>query len=265
MRPAPALLTRRCLCRWLVIGSALAGLPAAHAGLPEVVAAAKPSVVPVGLYSPLDSPRFTFRGTGFVVGDGHTLITNAHVLPDDPLEHSKLAMQLGAAHVNGQEAMVESRKLTVLGVDRTHDLAVLQFAGPALPTLKLAAADMAREGQSVAFIGFPIGGLLGFSPVTHRATISSITPIALPPPNARTLDAAAVARLRQGPFDILQLDGTAYPGNSGGPLMDADTGEVVGVINMVLVKSSRESVLSQPSGISYAIPARFLRELLERK
>ena len=70
--------------------------------------------------------------------------------------------------------------------------------------------------------------------------------------------------LRNGTFEIFQLDATAYPGNSGGPLFDPNTGEVLGVMNMVLIKGTRESALSQPSGIAYAIPARFVRELLER-
>ena len=34
-----------------------------------------------------------------------------------------------------------------------------------------------EQDQAVAFIGFPVGGILGFSPVTHRGIISSITPI----------------------------------------------------------------------------------------
>ncbi|MDD3381539.1 MAG: serine protease, partial [Rugosibacter sp.] len=55
---------------------------------------------------------------------------------------------------------------------------------------------------------------------------------------------------------------TAYPGNSGGPLFDPDTGEVIGILNMVFVKSTKESALEKPSGISYAIPARYLDELL---
>ncbi len=46
-------------------------------------------------------------------------------------------------------------------------------------------------------------------------------------------------------------------------MLDAETGEVVGVINMVLVKSTKESALSQPTGISYAIPARFIDELID--
>lgn len=97
-----------------------------------------------------------------------------------------------------------------------------------------------HECQSIAFIGFPIGGVLGFSPVTHRGIISSITAIALPMPQARQLNESAIRRLREGSFDIYQLDATAYPGNSGGPVLDVGTGRVVGVLNMVLVKGSKE-------------------------
>ena len=237
----------------------------ANAGLPEVVAAAKPAVAAVGVYNALSSPRFTFRGTGFAVGDGRLLITNFHVLPEESEALQQLTLQIGGNRAGGQDAAPETRKLSVLQTDKVHDLALLQISGEPLPVLALDGAGAAREGQAVAFIGFPIGNVLGFSPVTHRAIISSITPFVLPPANARQLDAAAVARLRQGIFDILQLDGTAYPGNSGGPVLDADSGRVVGVVNMVLVKSSRESALSSPTGISYAIPVRWVRELLDKR
>jgi S1-C subfamily serine protease len=46
--------------------------------------------------------------------------------------------------------------------------------------------------------------------------------------------------------------------------MKLNRGEVIGIINMVFVKESKESVLSKPSGISFAIPVRFLRELLQK-
>lgn len=243
-----------------------AALPPARAGLPDLVAAARPAVVAVGLYDPLASPRFTFRGSGFVVGDGRLLATNVHVLPEDPLQQPRLVLQMrGQRKAGSDEVTMVVRRLTLLRVDRTHDVALLQIAGEPLPALALAGDEGVREGQAVAFIGFPIGGLLGFSPVTHRGIVSSITPIALPPPNASRLDAAALARLRQGAFDIYQLDGTAYPGNSGGPLLDADNGQVLGLVNMVLAKSSRESLLSSPSGISYAIPVRYLRALIEQR
>jgi len=38
---------------------------------------------------------------------------------------------------------------------------------------------------------------------------------------------------------------------------------VLAVINMVLVKGSKESAITHPSGISYAIPVRFVRELVK--
>ncbi len=63
---------------------------------------------------------------------------------------------------------------------------------------------------------------------------------------------------------MLQLDGTAYPGNSGSPLYETENGEVVGIINMVFVKGTKEAALTQPSGISYAIPAQPLIDLIQR-
>lgn len=256
---------RTLLGAWLL--AAVLPLPLslpAQAGLPEVVAAARPSVMAVGVYDPVASPRFTFRGTGFVVGDGRHLATNAHVLPDEPVALSKLVLMFPGNRRVGVDAPAEIRGLTLIAIDRLHDVALLRFEGDLLPTLPLADAP-AREGQSVAFIGFPIGSALGFAPVTHRGIVSSIVPFALPPPTAGQLDAAAIARLRRPPFVVYQLDATAYPGNSGGPLFDADSGQVLGLLNMVLVKSSRESALSQPTGISYAIPVEHLRALIERK
>lgn len=266
---------RRVLAAWPALPVLLAGLLAgplpslAQAGLPDLVARAKPAVVAMGTFDPLANPRFTFRGTGFVVGDGLTVVTNAHVLPppgsgSTTTPDPKLALHVPAKRPGTLEAG-DTRLATLVSLDRERDLAVLRFDGPPLPTLTLAPEGTAREGQPVALIGFPLGGLLGFSHITHRGIVSSITPIVLPPATASQLDATAVARMRQGVFDILQLDATAYPGNSGGPLLDADTGEVIGVVNMVMVKTTRESALSHPSGISYAIPVRWVHALLNRR
>lgn len=68
----------------------------------------------------------------------------------------------------------------------------------------------------------------------------------------------------RNPFMVYQLDATAYPGNSGSPLYELNSGQVVGIINMVYVKNSREKVLSEPSGISYAIPSQYIRALQQR-
>ena len=93
----------------------------------------------------------------------------------------------------------------------------------------------------------------------------SVYSFVLPPGgNVRELNEQSLRRLRSGSFPVFQLDATAYPGNSGGPMYDAETGEVLGIVNMVFVKSTKEAVLQHPSGISYAIPADYLIELLGR-
>jgi serine protease Do len=165
--------------------------------------------------------------------------------------------------VPGSTSEQRMRSASVLALDKSHDLALLRIDGPALPALNLRDSGTVKEGQTIAFTGFPIGGALGFSPVTHRGMVSAITPIALPSGNAQQLKENVIRRLKSGSFDIFQLDGTAYPGNSGGPLFDVDTGEVIGIINMVLVKGTKEAALSHPSGISYAIPANYLKRLLD--
>ena len=248
--------------RWLLATiTFLVSLPV-FAGLPEIVASTKPSVLAVGQWNLTSSPRFTFRGTGFVVGDGNQVITNAHVLP--PSADLTFGNELRVRIITGADAGTE-RVVTVVNVDRARDLAHLRMAGPPLPALSLAGPELMAEGSSVAFIGFPIGGLLGMAHVTHRGIVSSVTSIVLPPPNASALTPRAISQIRDGAFTIYQLDGTAYPGNSGGPVLDTGSGKVVGVINMVLIKGTRESSLSAPSGITYAIPIRFVRELLESK
>ncbi|TMH34057.1 MAG: serine protease, partial [Betaproteobacteria bacterium] len=40
------------------------------------------------------------------------------------------------------------------------------------------------------------------------------------------------------------------------------TGEVLGVLNMVTLKGTRESALTHPSGISYAVPVSFVKQLV---
>jgi S1-C subfamily serine protease len=239
----------------------LASLWANAADLPALIERSKPAVILVGTYAETDSPRFGFRGSGFVVGGGNLAITNAHVLP--PLLGGEVDRKL-VIQVRRESGQWFVRNASVVSLDRIHDLALLRFEGPAVPALTMQ-KSMPREGSAIALMGFPLGGALGFSTVTHRGIVSAVTGIALPTPSAQSLNASAVLRLREGSFDILQLDATAYPGNSGGPVLDIESGEVVGVVNMVVVKRSRESALSDPSGITYAIPAGFVSLLMEQE
>lgn len=236
----------------------LAGTTVSAAGLPDTIDKVRPSVVAVGIYQPSGSPRQQFRGTGFVVGNGHLVVTNYHVLPDKFDENKR--EQLAVFSGRGRKARLHEAR--ILASDARHDLAVLYINGP-LPALTLTEKTRVREGTEVAFTGFPLGMALGLYPVTHRGIVSAISPMAPPQLGSRVLSAKMIRAMRD-PFDVIQLDATAYPGNSGSPVYDKHSGEVLGVINSVLVKGNKEAALEKPSGISYAIPVRFVHELLKK-
>jgi S1-C subfamily serine protease len=240
-----------------IVTITLLALMLAPAGLPETVARVKPAVVAVGTVLPTRRPPVRYLGTGFAVGDGRLVLTNLHVYPEAlDLAHKERVVAFAPAPGGGIE-----HEARMVASDREHDLALLAIEGEPLPSLDIGDSAAVREGDACAFTGYPLGVALGLHPVTHRGIVSAITPIALPVGRAAQLDAAAVRRIR-APFDVFQLDATAYPGNSGSPLFDSESGKVLGIVNMVLVKQTKEQVLSAPSGISYAIPAVWAQKLL---
>ena len=230
-----------------------------YGGLPGTIEKIQPSIVGIGTVQKTRRPPAKMAGTGFVVGDGRHVITNAHVIPKK-IDTAKLEY---LAVFTGKGNSPKARQAVKLKVDEAHDLALLRIEGTPLPALSLGDSSRVREGEQYAFTGFPLGVIFGLHPVTHRGIISSITPIALQANAASQLDPAQIRRLRS-PYNVFQLDATAYPGNSGSPLYHPETAEVIGVVNMVFVKEGRENVLAKPSGISYAIPIQYARELLRK-
>ena len=230
-----------------------------RADLPQTIEKVRVSVVGVGTFQKTRSPAMNMLGTGFVVADGLHVITNAHVKPP----YLDTEMREVMVVITGRGNEVQVREVEEVASDSDHDVALLRIKGAPLPALALGDPARVREGQQYAFTGFPIGAILGLYHVTHRATVSSLTPVVIPGRGSRDLDIKSVTRLRKA-FNVFQLDATAYPGNSGSPLYDLDTGKVIGVLNMVFVKQTKEKVLSDPSGIAYAIPINYVSELLKR-
>jgi len=227
--------------------------------LPDTLAKVKPSVVGVGTYQPTRAPQSRLQGTGFVVADGYHVVTNAHVVKVELAVDQKEVLVI----FTGKGKRAQFRQARVLVLDEAHDLALLRISGTRLLPLKMADSEQVREGERYAFTGFPLGGILGLYPATHQGIVSSITPIAAPMGGSRQLTPELIKRLRNG-YEIFQLDATAYPGNSGSPLYDQVSGQVVGVINSVFVKGTKEAAIENPSGITYAIPSRYVRKLLEK-
>ena len=244
---------------WLTLLISIAAVSPSRADLPDTIERIQPSIVGIGTVQKTRRPPVQLMGTGFVVGDGRHVITNAHVIPES-INTARLEY---LAVFAGKGKTPEIRQAVKVKQDKIHDLVLLRFEGKPLPALSLGKSSRVRAGEEYVFTGFPLGALFGLYPVTHRGMVSSITPVALQANAASQLDPAQIRHLRS-PYDVFQLDATAYPGNSGSPLYHPDSGKVMGVVNMVFVKEGRENILAKPSGISYAIPAQYARQLLKK-
>ncbi|MBC3765792.1 S1 family peptidase [Neptunicella marina] len=227
----------------------------AETALPELVKQIKPSVVGIGMYEPLGSPRSQLNGSGFVIADGHYVATNYHVV-DQQLDPNR-----NQSHVVfiGQGEHPKLAKAEIVAFDAAHDIAILKMSEKAKPFI-IASDNYIDDGTDVAFTGFPIGAILGLYPATHRGVISALTPVVIPSANAKQLSIEMMKRLRE-PYFVYQMDATAFPGNSGSPVYELNNGQVVAIINKVFVQRTKEAAITDPSGISYAIPVKYLREL----
>jgi serine protease Do len=224
-------------------------------GLVETIARLKPSIVGISSLQPTRLTPAVLVGSGFAVGDGKHVVTSYHVIRQKDGAPGQVFYIMS---VNG--AQTDRRNARVVATDPTSDLALLQIDGPALPPLKLREeVSMAPEGTEIAITGFPIGIVLGFQPTTTRGIVSALPSNLTPESHAGGLTADNIRAPR---FSLYQLDVIAYPGNSGGPVYDTATGDVLGVVAAGFIKSQKEKVLSDPSAITYAIPSAFVRNLL---
>lgn len=222
----------------------------------DVVEDITEGTVAIALDAPYKHASPKVLGTGFIVDNGFYAITNYHVVSEalDPSYVENYVV------LSGEGTIVKKIKAEIVKIDIKHDLALLKLDS-SLPPLKLSTERMEKPGTDIAFTGFPIGAVLGIYPATHRGYISAITPDVIPAINSQQLNLKMMQRLDNASL-IYQLDAIAYPGNSGSPLYNPKTGEVVGVINKVLVKDTKESALSSPTGISYAIPVVYVHKII---
>lgn len=249
------------MLKLIFVGLITALLTVAGAGAQDridVIEGVRPAVVAIAIYDRLAQPDINISGTGFGIGNGQYVATNYHVVQDLPLPGD--GGQLAVVSGRGREAKVYPAE--IIAVDRAHDMAILKLLEGRVGALELASPEyLARPGEDILMMGFPLGSYLGLFHVTHRGMISAVTPNLIPQGAASELKAELI---RADRYLVYQLDLTSYPGNSGSPVFRSDTGMVIAILNGAYVRSTRESALTDPTGISYAIPVRHLRILMGR-
>ena len=248
-------------CMVLALGVAPAVGAAASAdrplSLPEAVARVRLGVGAVGSYNPASRPPVVFSASGFFVDESGHFLTANHAIAAITKRHRLEDLRVFLPSDQDRQG----HRARVVAREPRFDLAVLKVEGGDYVPLELGDSARVREGQRVAICGFPFGFLLGLHPSTSAGIISSVCPVAVPAINARLLDPEVIAALRE-PYNIFQLDVTAYPGHSGAPLFDATTARVIGVVSSAHIRKTKEKVIS--SGFTYAIPIAVARKLLER-
>src|SRR6202046_4914129 len=167
------------------------------------------------------------QGSGFILDKQGHILTNNHVIDN-------------AQHVEVTLYDKHKYKATVVGVDKSHDLALLQIANaPNLQPATLSESQSLTVGQRVYAIGNPFG----LSGTMTRGIISAIRSIR--GPNNNPIE------------DAIQTDAAVNPGNSGGPLLNS-RGEVIGITTLIANNGADQS-----SGIGFAIPINTAKAVLD--
>jgi S1-C subfamily serine protease len=184
--------------------------------------AVRPSLVLVHALGP--EPRAEDSGaigTGVVVEDTGTILTNLHVVAG--------AAALRVVFADGFET-----DAAVVGVQPDNDLAVLQPAvvPDDLVPATLTGSGHLRAGDEVVAVGHPFG----ISNSVTAGVVSGLGRAFVSPQSGTALQ------------NLIQFDAAVNPGNSGGPLLDRN-GEVVGIVTAILNPIERDFFV----GIGFAV------------
>jgi len=159
-------------------------------------------------------------GTGVVIKDDGTILTNFHVIAG--------AKKLKVTFFDGSEA-----EAIVIGVQPEKDLAVIkpQKIPDDLEPAVLGSSQQLLPGDQVVVVGFPFG----IGPSVSAGVVSGLNRQFKSPDGNQSLSG------------LIQFDAAANPGNSGGPLVNM-SGEVIGIVTAILNPTSARTFI----GIGFA-------------
>lgn len=185
----------------------------------------------------LQSNRST--GSGVIVdSDGH-IVTNAHVV--GTARNVQVMIPQRAAERDRFHSVLKpsgkSVPAEVIGIDRETDIAVLKITERNLPFIDFADSEEVHQGDFV----FAAGSPLGLDNTLSMGIVSSV---------ARQIRA-------DDPMIYIQTDAPVNPGNSGGPLLDAE-GRIVGINTFILSQSGGSE------GLGFAVPSNIVRNVYQQ-
>lgn len=165
-------------------------------------------------FGPRGERPYRGQGSGFIISADGLVLTNAHVVQQ-------------AKEVTVKLSDRREYRAKVLGSDPATDIAVLRIDAKDLPVVSLGDPKQVQVGDHVMAIGAPFG----FEQTATQGIVSA---------KGRSLPGDSFV-----PF--IQTDAAVNPGNSGGPLFDAN-GRVIGINAQIFSRSGGFQ------GLAFAIP-----------
>ncbi|SBW01315.1 exported hypothetical protein [uncultured delta proteobacterium] len=177
-----------------------------------------------------ETPRWNGNGTGFFISDDGLLVTNYHVVEG--------TVRLGVEDTFARKTY----DAEVIVVDKENDLAIVKVSARSR-ALPIGDSKRVRKGQDVLALGYPMMGDQGKEQKATFGKINSLSGF-------------------EGDPRLFQMDAAIFPGNSGGPLLNAD-GEVIGIntsyLNGMHTAATRGIVVTN---VNYSVKADYLKLLL---
>ncbi len=171
--------------------------------IPTILARAEPSIVAIATDQG--------SGSGIVIAAGGQVVTNYHVVAGADYIHVMVFHRAGY------------QTARVVGYDQTDDVALIHVDNPAnLPAATLGDSSQLQVGSDVVAVGNALD--LPGGPSVTSGIVSAL---------GRSIDPSELPAGASEPPNLIQTDAALNPGNSGGPLLDAD-GDVVGLNTLVI-------------------------------
>lgn len=196
-------------------------------GLVEAASKGKSAVVFIFTLTTEDAASYEFHQTGsgvIISADGY-IVTNYHVISGNQIIHVELNDH-------------RQYKAELVGIDSTHDVALLKIPAGGLPFLEFGNVDSLLVGEQVLAVGNPYRLL---STVTSGIVSAKDRDIDL---------------LHNATENFIQTDVPINMGNSGGALLNTK-GQLMG-LNVAMITVSGEY-----EGYSFAIPSNLVKKIAE--
>ncbi len=166
-------------------------------------------------------------GSGVIINPEGYIVTNNHVIADaDDIEVT--------LHDN------RNYKASVIGIDPTTDLALIQIEEKGLPALKMVNSDNVKVGEWVMAVGNPFN-------------LNSTVTAGIVSAKGRSIN---ILREQYAIESFIQTDAAINPGNSGGALVNLN-GDLIGINTAIA------SPTGAYSGYGFAVPANIVSKVIE--